>query len=202
MNKRFGLTAALLTGLAVVAFAAKDAAVNAPAPAFTLKDINGNSHSLAEYQGKWVVLEWVNFGCPFVKKHYDSGNMQSLQKEMAGKGVVWLTINSSSKGKQGNLTPAEWTKALEEKGATPTAVLLDGKGKVGKLYGAKATPHMFVIDPKGTLLYKGAIDDKPTTDKADVLDAKNYVRAALDEAMAGKPVTTPATEAYGCSVKY
>jgi peroxiredoxin len=181
---------------------AAEPALGKAAPAFSLKDVDGKSRSLAEFKGKTVVLEWINHGCPFVKKHYESGNMQGLQKELAAQGVVWLSICSSAKGKQGDLTAAEWKAANAEKGAAPTAVLLDPKGEVGKLYGAKTTPHMYVVDAAGNLAYKGAIDDKPTADKADVAGAKNYVRQAVTELLAGKAVSEPSTTSYGCSVKY
>jgi peroxiredoxin len=199
----------LLTGVAALALLANvwtaDAAdpdVGKPAPGFTLSDAEGTKRSLSDYKGKYVVLEWVNHGCPFVKKHYNSDNMQSLQKEFTAKDVVWLSISSSAKGKEGYQTPAEWKKTTQEKGAAPTAVLLDAEGRVGKLYGAKTTPHMFVIDPQGVLVYKGAIDDTPSADEKDAKTAKNYVRAALEESMAGKPVSVSATKSYGCSVKY
>jgi hypothetical protein len=149
-----------------------------------------------------VVLEWTNHGCPFVKKHYDTGNMQALQKDFTAKGVIWLSICSSGKGKEGYMSPAEWNKMTAEKAAAPTAVLLDEEGKVGKSYEAKTTPHMFIINPKGELIYKGAIDDKPTFNKDDIKEAINYVKEALDEALAGKPVSIDTTDAYGCSVKY
>ncbi len=171
------------------------------APDFTLTDINGQKKSLADFKGKYVVLEWINHGCPFVKKHYGSGNMQKLQKDYTGKDVVWLSICSSANGKEGHMTAAEWQKAAKKHGAA-SAILLDGEGIVGKQYGAKTTPHMYIINPEGELIYQGAIDDTPSTDTADVATAKNYVRAALDESMAGKPVTTPSTKPYGCGVKY
>ena len=176
--------------------------VGQPAPEFTLTDSNGQSHNLSDFKGKFVVLEWLNHGCPFVKKHYDGGNMQGLQKEYTGKDVVWLSIVSSAPGKQGNMSPEETNKTKEEKGAAPTAVLIDEDGTVGKLYDAKVTPELFVINPEGTLIYAGAIDDKKSVEPADVAGAKNYVKQALDEAMAGNPVSNPQTEAYGCSVKY
>jgi peroxiredoxin len=188
--------------LAAACAEAKGPAVGKPAPGFTLTDVEGEKHSLGDYKGNYVVLEWVNHGCPFVKKHYNSGNMQALQKETTEKDVVWLSIASSAEGKQGHYTPQEWKKVNEEKKSAASAVLLDADGKVGKLYGAKTTPHMYVIDPQGVLIYKGAIDDKPTTDAEDVPGARNYVRAALEESMAGKPISEPVTEAYGCSVKY
>jgi len=176
--------------------------VGQPAPAFTLTDSNGQSHNLADFKGKFVVLEWLNHGCPFVKKHYDSNNMQKLQKEYTGKDVVWLSIVSSAPGKQGHMSPAETNQAKEEKGSAATAVLLDEDGTVGQLYGAKVTPELYVINPDGNLIYAGAIDDKKSVDPADVEGAANYVKRALDEALAGQPVSTPKTEPYGCSVKY
>jgi len=176
--------------------------VGQPAPAFTLTDSNGQSHNLADFKGKFVVLEWLNHGCPFVKKHYDSNNMQNLQKEYTGKDVVWLSIVSSAPGKQGHMSPGETNQAKEEKGSAATAILIDGDGTVGQLYGAKVTPELYVINPEGNLIYAGAIDDKKSVDPADVEGATNYVKQALDEALAGQPVSTPKTEPYGCSVKY
>ncbi len=178
------------------------AIVGQPAPAFTLGDTAGKSHSLAGYQGKWVVLEWVNFECPFVQKHYGSGNMQKLQRATTAKGAVWLSVNSSAAGKQGNYPKETVLAMLKERSAAPTAYLLDLEGNAGRAYGAKTTPHMFIIDPKGTLVYAGGIDDKPTTEAADVPTAKNYVQTALDEGQAGKPISTPTSTPYGCSVKY
>ncbi|MGZ4788804.1 MAG: thioredoxin family protein [Terriglobales bacterium] len=172
------------------------------APNFTATDSNGNTYKLADYKGKYVVLEWTNSGCPFTMKHYDSGNMQHLQKEWTAKGVVWLTVLSSAPGMQGYKTPAEENAYLKQKGASPTAVLMDPGGELGHLYGARTTPHMFIIDPGGKLIYNGAIDDKPTTDREDINGARNYVQAALTDAMSGKPVTTASTQPYGCSVKY
>jgi len=178
------------------------AVVGDPAPAFTLTDTNGQTHSLAGLTGKTVVLEWWNYECPFVGKHYGSGNMQRLQKEWTAKGVVWLTISSSAPGKQGYVDAAKANAWMKEKSAAQTAVLLDHDGRVGRAYGAKTTPHMFVIDPKGTVVYAGGIDDKPSTDQADIATAKNFVSAALAEVTAGKRVTVAASQPYGCSVKY
>ena len=192
-------TLALLIA-AGTAFAAPQ--VGQPAPEFTLTDSNGQSHSLSDFKGKFVVLEWLNHGCPFVVKHYDSGNMQKLQKEYTGKDVVWLSIASSAPGKQGHMTPAETNQAKTEKGSAATAILLDADGTVGKLYDAKVTPELFIINPEGNLVYMGAIDDKKSVDPADVAGAKNYVKQALDESMAGQSVSEPTTPAYGCGVKY
>jgi len=176
--------------------------VGAPAPAFTATDNTGKSHSLADLKGKWVVLEWHNEGCPYVRKHYGSGNMQKLQKEWRAHGVVWLSVISSAPGNQGHQTPEQSRAYVAAQHAAPTAVLLDAEGTVGRLYAAKTTPHMFVIDPNGVLVYDGAIDDRPTTDTADIDGAANYVSAALKAGMAGQPVVTPVSKPYGCSVKY
>jgi peroxiredoxin len=178
------------------------AVVGAKAPDFTLTDVKGQKHSLSSLKGKHVVLEWVNYDCPFVRKHYGSGNMPSLQKVYTGKGVVWLAINSSAPGKQGNFAPAEIESRSKQHGAAFSAYLLDNDGAVGRAYGAKTTPHMYVIDPSGTLVYAGGIDDMPSTDPEDVKTAKNFVRLALDETLAGKPVSVGSSQPYGCSVKY
>jgi hypothetical protein len=149
-----------------------------------------------------VVLEWSNPECPSVKKHYESGNMQKTQAEAAAAGAVWLTINSSAEGKQGYMTPAEAKALTDGQQSRRTAYLLDPQGSVGRAYGAKATPHMYVINARGTLVYNGAIDDRPTTDKADITGARNHVLAALGEIKAGKPVSVPRSRPYGCNVKY
>ena len=172
------------------------------APDFTGSDSHGQTHKLSDYRGKFVVLEWHNNGCPFTKKHYESGNMQRLQKEWTDKGVVWLTVISSSPGTQGYVTADQENDYLQKMHAAPTAALLDPKGEIGHLYGAKTTPHMFVINPQGQAIYNGAIDDKATTDASDITGAKNYVSAALQEAMAGQAVAVANTRPYGCSVKY
>lgn len=179
-----------------------EAEVGQKAPDFTLPDAQGKNQSLSDFAGKYIVLEWVNFGCPFVRKHYESNNMQKLQDAYTKRGVVWLSICSSTEGKQGHMSNSEINKALKEKNAHPTSYLIDANGKVGKMYGAKATPHMYVIDAKGTLVYKGAIDDKASVDQEDIAGATNYVKSALDQAMSGKKVSTASTKAYGCSVKY
>lgn len=189
-----------LVGMVATSWAAPE--VGKPAPAFTLKDASGAEKSLSDYKGKYVVLEWVNFGCPFVKKHYGSKNMQNLQKELTDKGVVWLSICSSAEGKQGYLAPADVEAAVKAEGSNATAYLLDTDGKVGGLYEARTTPEMYVINPEGVLIYSGAIDDKPSPDPATIDGATNYVKAALTEAMAGQPVAKATTKSYGCSVKY
>lgn len=191
--------AVLSTGALVAAEAPK---VGAPAPSFSLTDSKGKAHSLGDFKGKYIVLEWFNPGCPFVQKHYESDNMQKLQQQFTSKDVVWLTIDSSAPGKAGYLTAAEAEKQLAQWKMHSTAFLLDPGGKVGHEYAATNTPHMYVIDPSGKLIYSGAIDSKPTYDPADIPGSTNYVKAALDEAMAGKPVSTPTSRAYGCSIKY
>jgi hypothetical protein len=178
-----------------------NAVVGQPAPAFTATDLAGKPVSLADYKGKTVVLEWHNFGCPFVQKHYRSGNMQALQKKYAGD-VAWLAVNSTHRGAYDYTEPAKLTKQLGDSGAAPAKYLMDEPGTVGIAYGAKTTPHMYIIDPSGKVAYNGAIDDKRSTDMADVKTAKNYVAAALDEMKAGKPVSTASTTPYGCTVKY
>ena len=193
---------ALLTCIAASASFADEPKVGSDAPAFTLKDSSGKEHSLSDYKGKFVVLEWFNEGCPFVKKHYTSGNMQKLQGEYTGKDVVWLSINSSAPGEQGHMTAESAPKTISEWNIKATKILFDHDGKVGKLYGAKTTPHMFVIDKAGKLVYQGAIDSKASADTADLASAENYVKVALDSTMAGKPVANASTKPYGCSVKY
>jgi AhpC/TSA family len=172
------------------------------APDFTGTASDGRTFHLADYRGKYVVLEWHNNGCPFVRKQYNSGNMQRLQKQWTGQGVAWFTILSSAPGKQGYVTATEENDYLAKMQAAPTAALLDPSGEIGHLYDAKTSPHMFVINPQGVMIYDGAIDDKPTPDLNDVPGAKNYVSLALEEAMAGRQVEISATRPYGCSVKY
>ncbi len=178
------------------------ASVGANAPDFRCTDSNGKPRSLGEFKGKTVVLEWTNRECPYVRKHYDSGNMQALQKKAAGEGVVWLSVVSSAPGNQGYVTAEQANAHLKASGAAPAAVLLDPDGRLGHLYGAMTTPHLFVVDAKGVLAYAGAIDDKPSTSAADIPKSTNLVAAALDALKSGKPVPTPSTKAYGCSVKY
>jgi peroxiredoxin len=173
-----------------------------PAPAFQAVDVNGKAVSLADFRGKTVVLEWNNPNCPFVQKHYTSGNMQSLQQQHTAAGIVWLAINSTIESHSDYLPPARLASWFGTQKAAPSAILMDPKGEVGRAYGAKVTPHMYVIDPKGTLVYAGAIDDKRSANPADVKTSTNHVAAALRELAAGKPVSTAATTAYGCTIKY
>ena len=195
----FAVAAATLLG-AVLAHAS--VSVGKAAPEFKVKDTNGKEQSLSAYKGKFVVLEWVNPDCPFVQKHYETSNMQSTQKAAESKGAVWLTVSSSAPDQGDYRKPSELAEWLKQNGATPTATLMDDDGKLGQAYGARTTPHMYVIDPQGTLVYAGAIDSKATARKEDVKGATNYVKVALDEAMAGKPVTKSTSEPYGCSIKY
>lgn len=194
-----GVTAISIAAFAATAWAAR---IGQRAPDFMATDTNGRTHSLSEYAGKYVVLEWTNNGCPYTQKHYTSGNMQNLQRQWTSRGVVWLTVISSAPGEQGYMTAAQENSYVQKAGADPTAVLLDPNGTLGHLYDAKTTPDMFVINPQGVLIYEGAIDNRPSTDVSDIKGAKNYVDMALSEAMAGKPVSTAATRSYGCSVKY
>ena len=191
----------LLASLSLSTLAAASAGVGQPAPAFTLQDVDGKAVNLADYRGKTVVLEWHNFGCPFVKKHYGAGNMQALQKKY-GADVVWLTVNSTNTGSPDYAEPAAVKARLQQERAAPTAYLMDAPGNTGRAFGAKTTPHMYIIDRSGTVVYNGAIDDKRSADPADIKSAKNYVSAALDEMKAGKPVSVASTTPYGCSVHY
>jgi len=193
---------AFLALMLITSPALADPVVGEQAPTFTGTDSNGKQVSLADYKGKTVVLEWSNHECPFVRKHYESNNMQNLQKQAAKDGVIWLTILSSAPGKQGNVDGAGANAQTEARGAAPAAVLLDPSGEIGRLYQAKSTPQMYVIDPNGVLVYMGAIDDIPSTDKEDVAKATNYVTTALEAVKAGKAVPTGVTAAYGCSIKY
>jgi peroxiredoxin len=193
---------ALFLLLAAVTIAQAEVQIGQPAPDFSLTDCSGKKVSLSDFKGKVVVLEWVNHNCPFVVKHYGSGNMQKLQADATAKGVAWLSICSSAPGKQGHATGPEAMKKCTETQSAATAYLLDETGKVGKTYGAKVTPEMYVIDANGVLVYHGAIDDKKSTNPGDIAGAKNYVAAALNEVLAGKPVSTSKTDPYGCGVKY
>jgi peroxiredoxin len=185
--------------LTAAAFAVR---VGEQAPDFNAVDSSGQAHTLSQYKGKYVVLEWHNNGCPFTRKHYESGNMQKLQQEWTAKGVVWLTVISSAPGTQGYVTAAEENAYLKQMKASPTAALLDPLGTLGHLYNAKTTPEIFIVTPDGKLVYQGAIDDHPTSDAVDIPKSKNYVSVALTESMSGKPVDEPSTRSYGCSVKY
>ncbi|MFC1660782.1 thioredoxin family protein [Gemmatimonadota bacterium] len=180
----------------------QDPEIGAPAPAFALPDTYGSQHSLSDYAGKWVVLEWLNYDCPFVRKHYDSGNMQGLQQEYGEQGVIWFSVVSSAPGKQGYFEPDEMNALSTEKGNAANAVLMDPDGVVGMAYGAKTTPQMYVINPDGVLLYNGAIDDRPSARPESLEGATNYLAQALTEAMAGQAVSQPTSQPYGCSVKY
>ena len=176
--------------------------VNEPAPNFSLTDSNGESVELYNFKGRPIILEWTNHLCPFVEKHYNANNMQSLQNKYAEQGVTWLTIISSAQGKQGYVTGEQANELTSSRNAAPKHVLLDPEGKVGRLYGAETTPHMYIIDRSGKLVYKGAIDSVRSTDVADIEKAVNYVDQVMDELEAGKPVSVQETKAYGCSVKY
>jgi thiol-disulfide isomerase/thioredoxin len=192
----------LVSLLALAAAPAVAMSVGQPAPALSLTDAAGKPVSLADFKGKTVVLEWVNPGCPYVRKHYDSANMQATQKGATGAGVVWLAVNSTAPGHHDYKKPAEMAAWMAGQKAAATHTLMDGDGKVGKAYGARTTPHMYIVDAKGTLVYAGGIDDKPSSNPADVKSAKNHVTAALADLSAGKPVAQPVTRPYGCSVKY
>ncbi|ACE84182.1 thioredoxin family protein [Cellvibrio japonicus] len=196
-----GFLAMSVSSLLFAPLVLAEAVPGKPAPDFSLEDANGKNHALADYKGKWVVLEWFNKDCPYVKKHYGSNNMQSLQAKY-GEQVEWLTIISSAKGKQGYLEPAQAVKVKADHNMVSEALLLDPSGATGKAYGAKTTPHMYIINPDGQVVYAGAIDDNDSANPAVIPTSKNYVAAALDEALAGKPITTASTRPYGCSVKY
>jgi peroxiredoxin len=196
------LTLFLVLTASTALLAADSPAVGTTAPDFSLTDSKGKTQSVSQYKGKYVVLEWFNPGCPFVQKHYGSGNMQKLQEEFTGKGVVWLTIDSSAPGLEGNLTAEQANAKMTEWKTKQTALVLDPDGKAGRSYGAKNTPHMFVINPEGKIVYEGAIDSKATPNPADINGATNYVKVALEESLAGKTVSNANTKPYGCSVKY
>jgi peroxiredoxin len=192
----------LMVCFSVPAMGRAEVRVGEPAPDFTAMDSHQQQRSLSDYKGKYVVLEWFNPECPFVKKHYNTGHMQSLQEKYTTQDVVWLTIDSSAEGNQGYLEAGEANQYIQDKNTKSTALLLDASGEVGRLYGAQTTPHMFIIDPQGGLVYQGAIDDMPSTDPEDVTIAKNYIDETLSSVMAGKSVSAFATKSYGCSVKY
>ena len=190
--------AAALLSTAVAAAAT----VGLPAPAFTVQDTSGKTVSLADFKGKTVVLEWVNPGCPYVQKHYNSANMQGTQKDAAAKGVVWLAVNSTAAEHGDYKAPAAMAQWMQQQKAAANATLMDADGQVGRAYGARTTPHMYIVDAKGTLVYAGAIDNKPSANPADVTTATNHVKVALGELQAGKAISLPSTRPYGCSVKY
>lgn len=196
------LSFAIIAASLMATPASAETVIGKAAPNFHLKDVNGRTVSLSDFRGKTVVLEWNNPECPFVKKHYGSGNMQKTQAAATGAGAVWLTINSSAAGKQGYMTPARARAFAAGQQSRRTDYLLDPNGVVGKSYGAKTTPHMYVINSRGNLVYMGGIDDKPTPDPADIKTAHNFVLAALSELKAGKPVSVPTSRPYGCAVKY
>ena len=201
---KLNVLASLMLSLSLVAGTAvgATASVGQPAPAFSVSDAAGKAVSLADFRGRTVVLEWVNPECPYVRKHYGSANMQATQKGATATGVVWLAVNSTHPSHGDFKTPAAMNSWTQQQGAAPSATLMDSDGKVGRAYGARTTPHMYVIDAKGTLVYAGGIDDKPSANPADVKTAKNFVNAALVDMRAGRPVAQPVTRAYGCSVKY
>jgi peroxiredoxin len=199
--KRFAMIA-LLIAFASPMMASAEAIPDKPAPTFKEKDASGKEQSLDALKGKWVVLEWFNKDCPYVKKHYGAKNMQKLQKTYGDKGVVWLTVISSIKGTQGHQTPAEATKVASNYKGAARAILLDENGDMGKAYGAKTTPHMYVINPNGDVVFAGGIDDNDSSDPKVIPKSKNFVAAALDSAMAGKPVETKTARPSGCTIKY
>ena len=190
------------TALLAAGTAAATAVVGQPAPAFSTTDTSGKPVSLAALKGKTVVLEWTNPDCPFVQKHYGSANMQATQKDATSKGVVWLAVNSTRTDHPEYRAPAAMAEWMARSGAAPSATLVDADGRIGRAYGARTTPHLYVIDPSGTLVYAGAIDDKRSANPADVKTATNHVKVALAELQAGKPVAVPVTQPYGCSIKY
>lgn len=200
-SQMVAVTVALVLG-ASMAVAEEGPKIGKAAPGFALPNLDGAEVTLASFEGQYVVLEWVNYDCPFVVKHYRTGNMQALQRKYMEKGVAWLAICSSAPGKQGHFPPERFKELAAERESTPTAILMDTDGTVGRQYRARTTPEMFVINPQGVLLYMGAIDDKPSTRLEDVETAKNYVQMALDAAMAGEEIETTVTRPYGCSVKY
>ena len=200
--RRQTLISALLGSFLCVNIAFAAAVVGQKAPEITLTDTAGKTVRLSDFKGKHVILEWNNPGCPFVRKHYNTANMQTLQKEAAGKGVVWLAVNSTEKSHQDYMTPAVLGKWMVEQKAAPTATLMDEAGDAGKAYGARTTPHMYVVNPQGVLVYAGGIDSIPSASVDDIKTATNYVRQAMNEVVAGKAVSMPTTRPYGCSVKY
>jgi len=203
LRRTFTQTALLSAAFALTSFSASASpALDQPAPAFTGKTADGGTVDLSAYKGKTVILEWTNHECPYVVKHYSSGNIPNLQKDTTGKGVVWLQVISSAPGKQGYVDGATALKLNKDRGAAPSKVVLDPEGKIGVLYGAQTSPHLYIINPAGQLVYKGGIDSIPSSDKADIAKAENYVTSALAELSAGKKITKSNTKPYGCSIKY
>lgn len=200
-SRLLALTVALPLVLAVTP-AQAEPRVGDPAPDFTGIDSNGNTQKLSDLKGKTVILEWTNHQCPFVGKHYGAGNMQALQKDASKDGIVWLSVISSAPGRQGHVAPEKANALTSERDAAPSAIILDEEGVIGKAYNARTTPHMYIINPEGTLVYKGAIDDTPSANPADIPKSRNYVRDALAALNAGKQPDPSSTRAYGCSVKY
>jgi glutathione peroxidase-family protein len=196
------LLSAITTLVAGALYAADVPPVGSAAPDFSAPDSNGKTQSLSEYKGKYVVLEWFNPECPFVKKHYGGGNMQKLQVEYTGKGVIWLTIDSNAPGSEGNITAEQAKKIMDSWKTKQTALLLDPESKIAKLYGAKNTPNMVIVGPDAKIVYEGAIDSKATPNPADIPSSTNYVKAALDESLGGKPVSNAQTKPYGCHITY
>jgi peroxiredoxin len=193
----------VLASSLLLAFSAHAApAVGQAAPDFTLKDASGKSVKLSDYRGKYVVLEWTNPGCPYVKKHYNSGNMPATQQDALAKGAVWLAINSTEREASDYLEPPKLVAWMNERKSRTTAVLMDEEGVAGKAYGARTTPHMYIVDPQGKLVYAGGIDSIPSSSTDDIKRATNYVRTSLEEALTGKPISNPQTRPYGCSIKY
>lgn len=203
LQRRTAMLAALAASASLLAGTAHAAAaVGQPAPAFTLTDTSGKTRTLAEFKGKTVVLEWTNPGCPFVRKHYDSANLPGLQKEFTAKDVVWLAVNSTEKAASDYLPPQQLARWIQDKSGAPTATLMDEEGSVGKAYGARTTPHMYIVNPQGTLVYAGGIDSIASARASDIQTATNYVRQGLNEALAGKPISQAQTAPYGCTIKY
>ncbi|MBU0587761.1 MAG: thioredoxin family protein [Gammaproteobacteria bacterium] len=202
LRRHFQILATLSAALLLAGHAQGAAAVGQAAPDFTLTSTSGKTVRLSDYRGKHVVLEWTNPGCPFVRKHYDSANMQGLQKEFTAKGVVWLAVNSTEEASADYLPPRQMAQWMVDQKAAPTTTLMDEDGKVGKAYGARTTPHMYLVDPQGTLIYAGGIDSIPSARVDDIKTATNFVRQGLGEALAGKPLSTPLSRPYGCSIKY
>lgn len=202
LRRHFQILAALSTALLLAGHAQGAVAVGQAAPDFILTSTSGKTVRLSDYRGRHVVLEWTNPGCPFVRKHYESANMQGLQKEFTAKGVVWLALNSTEEASADYLPPRQMAQWMVDQKAAPTTTLMDEDGKAGKAYGARTTPHMYLVDPQGTLIYAGGIDSIPSARVDDIKTATNFVRQGLGEALAGKPLSTPLSRPYGCSIKY